>query len=387
MWIYHVFLFTQEQVMELSRLRVVLRYCLLACSALILSACGGGGGGGQAPSTYTIGGTVSGLTGTVVLRNNNGDDLPLSSNGSFQFATQVPNLGSYIVSITSQPSNQFCYINNGTGTVNSHIATIEVACYNTLTLTGRLGGGLAYDVVIQNQHAFVTSGEGIQILDISNPLQPESLVFFKTLSTAVSVAITSNYLYVAVNDRGLQVIDISNPASPTSVGYIDTPGSAIDVVINGNYAYVADYDSLQIINISNPAFPTITSSYNSTGVTEAIAVSGNYAYVATGETGLQVINILNPATPTLVSSYDTPGSAKGVTISGEIAYVADVTGGLQIINISNPANPTFIHSYDTLGYTRSVTLRDNYAFVANDSSGMAVTRVPERWGGVPCGVK
>lgn len=49
--------------------------------SILLAACGGGGGGstssGSGPTpSYTIGGTVSGLTGAgLVLRNNGGDDL------------------------------------------------------------------------------------------------------------------------------------------------------------------------------------------------------------------------------------------------------------------------------------------------------------------------
>ena len=40
-------------------------------------------------STYSIGGSVSGLSGTVVLQDNGGDDLSVTGNGSFTFATPV----------------------------------------------------------------------------------------------------------------------------------------------------------------------------------------------------------------------------------------------------------------------------------------------------------
>ena len=41
-------------------------------------------------ATYTVGGTVSGLSGTVVLQDNGGDDLSVTANGSFTFATRWP---------------------------------------------------------------------------------------------------------------------------------------------------------------------------------------------------------------------------------------------------------------------------------------------------------
>ena len=43
----------------------------------------------QRRATYTVGGTVSGLSGTVVLQDNGGDNLSVTANGSFTFATSL----------------------------------------------------------------------------------------------------------------------------------------------------------------------------------------------------------------------------------------------------------------------------------------------------------
>ena len=45
------------------------------------------------PSRYSVGGTVSGLSGTVVLQDNGGDDLSVGSNGAFSFATRFASGG------------------------------------------------------------------------------------------------------------------------------------------------------------------------------------------------------------------------------------------------------------------------------------------------------
>ena len=46
-------------------------------------------GGTATAASYSIGGTVSGLSGTVVLQDNGGDDLSVTANGSFTFATSL----------------------------------------------------------------------------------------------------------------------------------------------------------------------------------------------------------------------------------------------------------------------------------------------------------
>ena len=46
-------------------------------------------GGTATSAVYSIGGTVSGLSGTVVLQDNGGDDLSVTASGSFTFATSV----------------------------------------------------------------------------------------------------------------------------------------------------------------------------------------------------------------------------------------------------------------------------------------------------------
>jgi hypothetical protein len=84
--------------------------------------------------TYTIGGTISGLTGTVVLQNNGGDNYSTSTNGSFVFATALNNSASYSVTVSSQPTGQTCTIGGGTGTVSSaNVTSVTVNCVSALT--------------------------------------------------------------------------------------------------------------------------------------------------------------------------------------------------------------------------------------------------------------
>ena len=78
---------------------------------------------------YTIGGSISGLTGTVVLTAGNGDSLTISRNGTFVFPNTISSGRSYSVNITSQPVGQTCVISNGSGTMGgSNVTNISVSC-------------------------------------------------------------------------------------------------------------------------------------------------------------------------------------------------------------------------------------------------------------------
>ncbi|MEM7184602.1 MAG: putative Ig domain-containing protein [Spirochaetota bacterium] len=78
--------------------------------------------------TYNIGGTISGLSASVILTNNSSDTLSLSSDGSFQFTNTISSGSTYSVSISSQPTNQTCTVTNGSGTASANVTNISVTC-------------------------------------------------------------------------------------------------------------------------------------------------------------------------------------------------------------------------------------------------------------------
>lgn len=137
----------------------------LVIAAMALAACGGtptssnwGGGSSIGSSssgstaTYTIGGTVTGLSGNGLVLLDNGTDLfTVTGTGtvSFTFATAVS--GAYNVTVKTQPTNpiQSCNVTNGSGTATANVTNVAVTCTtsNTVggTVTGLLGTGLVLE--------------------------------------------------------------------------------------------------------------------------------------------------------------------------------------------------------------------------------------------------
>ena len=76
-----------------------------------------------------MGGTVSGLSGTVVLQDNGGDNLSVSANGSFTFATRLAGGAAYSVTVKTNPSGQTCTVTGGSGTIGSaNVTNVAVSC-------------------------------------------------------------------------------------------------------------------------------------------------------------------------------------------------------------------------------------------------------------------
>jgi hypothetical protein len=78
---------------------------------------------------YTVGGTVTGLSGTVVLQNNLTDNRTITTNGTFTFATSIASGQPYSVTVLTQPSGSTCFVTSGSGTVTSaNITSVSVQC-------------------------------------------------------------------------------------------------------------------------------------------------------------------------------------------------------------------------------------------------------------------
>ncbi len=108
-------------------------------------------------ATFRVGGTVSGLTGSgLVLQNNGGDDLAIGAgaNGSFTFATKVADGSAYAVTVKTQPGAplQSCVVTNGAGTIpGADVTNVTVTCTTgTFNVGGAVSGLTGSGLVLQN---------------------------------------------------------------------------------------------------------------------------------------------------------------------------------------------------------------------------------------------
>ena len=112
--------------------------CALVLAVLLLTACGGGGSSSgtsdpTSSNSYSVGGTITGLTASgLVLLNNGGNSLSVAANASaFAFTSLLSSGSAFAVTIQSQPIGETCSVANGTGTVTADVTSISVSCAST----------------------------------------------------------------------------------------------------------------------------------------------------------------------------------------------------------------------------------------------------------------
>jgi trimeric autotransporter adhesin len=185
-------------------------------------------------NAYTVGGTVSGLTGTVVMQDNGADSTPLNANGTFTFSSPVAQGSTYNITVQTQPATQTCTVANGSGTMGgSNVTNVTVTCtYDTTTLSVSATGIIPVNngtgtltitntgttTIAQNVHATLPPGWTAVTQDVSN------CVSIAPNGGTCTLAFTSTLPYVAQGNISITGDNITSPPATalafTLVGYL-----------------------------------------------------------------------------------------------------------------------------------------------------------------------
>jgi 6-phosphogluconolactonase len=201
--------------------------CGLIC--ILLAACNDSGEDhdGIALAGVTIGGVISGLTGTgLQLQNNGGDTLAFGGNGTFTFTTPVATNSPYAVTVSSQPNSpaQSCFVSYGAGTAGTtNVTNVSVICrtIGQFAYTANNGSGNVSGFVINPGTGALTPIPGNPVAVGGSPAQ---------------VALTSNgkFAYVPTSS-GKQIAAFT--VDPTSGALTPIPGSPFATPFVAGTAY------------------------------------------------------------------------------------------------------------------------------------------------------
>lgn len=249
------------------QLRKILRSFLVFTAISGLVACGGGADSGSGNQVaYSVGGSISGLSGEITLLNNLGNMLTLTSNGSFIFSSSLASGGAYSVSIGNQPQKQACTVVNGTGTIsNTNIANVSIVCSNLFYIGGNVSGLTGSITLLNNgDNALVLASDGTFVFsgglkagaayDIKVGTQPEGKTC--TVENGVGVISGNDVSSVAISCTNTITVSIfagsaiccsSHDGTGTGASFYGPRGVATD---SGGNIYVADSQSHLIRKIT-----------------------------------------------------------------------------------------------------------------------------------------
>jgi alpha-tubulin suppressor-like RCC1 family protein len=390
-----------------------LRVIAIIAFPFLLISCGST----TAPTTYTIGGTVSGLAGTgLVLQDNGGDNLPIIQDGSFLFPTALVSGASYNVTVLTQPSNpaQTCAVTfGGTGTATSNVVIVRVTCNtNSFSLGGNVSGLSGTGLVLQNNggnnlsinangsFSFSTSinrGSGYNVTILTQPSNPtQNCAVTNGFGASIIGNVTNIQVACFTTSQTFTVSGTVSGLTGTGLVLQDNSGDNLPISKNGIFTFptpIPSGSSFSVTAFSQPVSPTQncvvtggggTATANITGIlvnctTSTFTVGGTI----TGLTGAGLILQNNGASSLPIGANATSftfaaqvasGSAYAVTVLAQPSPSCAITNGSGIVGNSSVTNIAISCAGTNSNIAATVSgLLANTAVVLQDNGGDNLT--------------
>jgi uncharacterized repeat protein (TIGR03803 family) len=257
-------------------------------------------------NTYTVGGTISGLTASgLVLLDNGGDATNLSANATqFTMNTGVAYGSAYAITVQTPPTGLVCSVSNGTGTVGAaDVTSVSIACGSNITLLYSFAGGGSDSA--DPYHTLIQGSDGdFYGTTLAGGTSNLGTIFKVTPSGTESLF----YSFASIPYSGLVQGSDGNIYGTTATGGASGRGTVFKITPSGT----------ETVLYSFPA----GSSDPYTGLIQGI--DGNF-YGTTGAGGTSddgtVFEITPSGTETVLHAFAKSGS------DGEIPYAGLIQGG------------------------------------------------------------
>lgn len=254
--------------------------------------------------------------------------------------------------------------------------------YNPNQIGSFYDGGILMKVDVIDSIAFLANQiNGLEIIDVSNPLYPVKIDSYA--GSVFDVQIKEGIAYLADWNNGLIILNVSNPSEVTFISQFPLLGSGIHVDIYEHIAYLtdhySDYTGLRLIDVSDPFNPVQVGSYIPSGVDFwNPIIEGDYAYIgnhAPGGGGLHILDISDPSNIHQVGLYYGGGSIFAAQVDGTKFYCANCEIGLEVLDSSDPVNLQKIGQYYDGGCAHNLAIVNNYAYLADHNDGLEIIEI------------
>jgi sugar lactone lactonase YvrE len=204
-----------------------------------------------APTGFTVGGPITGLTGAGLVLANGTDRLAVSATATgFTLPTPVAQGAAYAVTVQTQPAGEQCSLSQSTGTINgANVTNVGVACAAvTHTLGGTISGLTSSGLALANGSDALSPGAGSLAFTFALPVAEGGAyaVSVRTQPSGESCSVGSGAGTMGSTDVGTVAITCSATAyrvggaiaGLTGAGLILTNGTDTVSPANGATSYV-----------------------------------------------------------------------------------------------------------------------------------------------------
>ena len=228
----------------------------------------------------------------------------------------------------------------------------------------------------QKKYGYAGTAEGIDVLDISNPLEISTIQSIQLIEPPESFFYTHNYLLAACNE-GFSVFDTSNPKNLSFVSQMPTDSMARHVWMKDSYAYISTKSGVSIFDLHVISQPIQITTIETPGEVYAMKQRDQYAFIADVENGLfcyQQENGLDFSRPNYLRidnlvqfDFDMDYLFLAIRDSGMIVIKYNDPGGL----LSELGSTKYLNAFD-------ICVRNDYAFIACEHEGFSVYDVKDK---------
>ena len=232
------------------------------------------------------------------------------------------------------------------------------------TLNNNGGGGNSKPNCVKaiDNYAYITAKNGIAVIDISNPSNPQYIRYLNNSSgyNLENLDVDNNLLAVAAHEDGVLFYNISNPENPTYYGRLDTE-NAWTVTLKNSTAYIGDQLNLLTVDLSDPSNPVIIDSFEMSNAIKDIQLDQDreLLYIALGTDGVAVFN---PATLSITANYNTTCLANRLSISENKIAVSD-WDDVEILDWDG-TNLNIVGYKNTTRRTMAIAMKNNFVYSA-----------------------
>lgn len=368
----------------------------LVGAALLITACSGlkqttSTSGGGTTGSYSIGGSVTGLTGTGLVLSDNGTDTLTITPGtggasvSFTFKTAVS--GAYDVEVKTQPTGQTCTATGNKGTATANVTTVAVAC-TTNSVTATIGGTLSGLAQVAGESVILQDNGGDSLTLTAN-----GSFTFKTPVTGPTDAYAVTVLTQPAAPN--QICSVNNGSGTATANVTDVTVSCVNSYSIGGTVSGLVGTGLVLENSSDSEMLTIkpgsgNQSFTFTnlvpsGTAYTVSIStqpsgpGQICQVTSGSaSGTATANVTSVAVTCQAVTYSIGGTVVGLDGVVNLAANPPITNG--------PLTDNSFSLQDNLGNTQVIPQNGPFTFATpvalNDSYNISVFHGPStQWQG------